>query len=52
MRWGRTACQVVGFLVITGMISGVSHAQYPYRYGRASRSAPLQKNLATMTQHY
>ena len=40
MRWGRTACQVVSFLVITGMVSQVSHAQYPYPYGRASRSAP------------
>jgi hypothetical protein len=40
MRWGRIACQVVGFLVITGMVSGVSHAQFPRRFGQAYRSAP------------
>jgi hypothetical protein len=40
MRWGRIACQVVGFLAITGMVFGVSYAQYPYRYGQAYRSAP------------
>src|SRR3954469_5749643 len=39
MRWGRIAFQVVAFLVITGMVSRVSHAQYPYRYGQGYHSA-------------
>jgi hypothetical protein len=46
MSWGRTACQVVGFLVVTGMVSGEGHGQYLSRYGQAYRPAPYRPSWA------